>query len=94
MFSGRAGKPLPKRIWLEDVLRPAIESLKIHVDYRILRTTFSTLMQKHGTVKDIQQMMRHASPNLTVGTYMQAMTESVKEAVGSLEEALESPTVN
>lgn len=94
IFPLRAGKPVPKRLWLEDVLRPAIESLKIHVDYRILRTTFSTLMQKHGTVKDIQQMMRHASPNLTVGTYMQAIPESVKEAVGSLEKALESPTVN
>jgi len=42
-------------------------------------------MQKCGTIKDVQRMLRHSSPNLTVGVYMQAIPDSVKQAVNDLE---------
>jgi len=75
-----------KRLWLEDHLRPVADGLKISlVTYQVLRRTFATWMQKCGTIKDVQRMLRHASPNLTVGVYMQAIPESVKQAVNDLE---------
>jgi integrase len=57
------------------------------IPYQVLRGTFATLMQKCGTIKDVQAMLRHTSPNLTLGTYMKALPESVNEAVKNLEQA-------
>jgi len=88
IFASGAGEPTPmnKRIWLEETLRPVADELKIPlVTYQILRRTFATWMQKCGTIKDVQRMLRHSSPNLTVGVYMQAIPESVKQAVNDLE---------
>jgi integrase len=88
-----SGRPLSKRIWLEERLRPVAVSVEVKtpVTFQVFRRTFATLMQKCGTVKDVQRMMRHSSPNLTVGVYMQAIPDSVKEAVKSLEDMLAIP---
>ena len=68
------------------------DSLRIPlVTYQVLRRTFATLMQKCGTIKDVQAMLRHASPNLTLGTYTQAIPESVKEAVRNVEQMVSIP---
>ncbi len=85
-------RPASKRVWLEGKLRPVSDSLGIPlVTYQVLRRTFATLMQKCGTIKDVQAMLRHTSPNLTLGTYTQALPESVKEAVRNLEQMVSIP---
>jgi hypothetical protein len=45
-------------------------------------------MQKHGNVKDIQAHLRHASPDVTAGVYMQNIPESVRAAVEGLDQEL------
>ena len=54
----------------------------------MVRRTFATLIQKHGTIKDAQTQMRHASADLTLRTYMQAIPESVREAVNRMERSI------
>jgi hypothetical protein len=41
--------------------------------------------QGRGTIKDIQAHLRHAQPNVTAEVYMQAIPESVRSAVESLD---------
>ena len=55
------------------------------IDHRALRRCCATRMQKCGNVKDAQAHLRHASPDMTVGTYMQAIPESVRAAVEALD---------
>ena len=59
--------------------------------FQVLRRTFATWMQKYGTIKDVQRMLCHSSPNLTVGVYMQAIPDSVKQAVNDLEDLFAMP---
>jgi hypothetical protein len=40
-------------------------------------------MQKHGTLKDTQSMLRHASIQTTGDDYVQRIDESVRQAVNS-----------
>ena len=87
-----SSRPANKRIWLEEILRPVADSLGIPlVTYQVMRRTFATLVQKCGTIKDAQAMLRHSSPSLTLGTYTQAIPESVKKAVRSLEQMISIP---
>jgi integrase len=58
------------------------------IDHRALRRTCATRMQKHGNVKDIQAHLRHASPDVTAGIYMQNIPESLRAAVEGLDQEL------
>ena len=92
IFQSARGTPVDRWIWLDRTLRPVAEQAGIEgVTLQALRRTFATQMQKCGTVKDAQTQFRHASPNLTVGTYMQAIPDSVKEAVERLDQRLFPP---
>ena len=78
--------------WVARNLKPAAEKAGLGpVNFQVLRRTFATVIQKHGTIKDAQAQLRHASPDLTLRTYMQAIPESVQEAVDSLERELTKP---
>jgi integrase len=58
------------------------------VNFQALRRTCATRLQKHGNVKDIQAHLRHASPDVTAGVYMQEIPESVRAAVEALDREL------
>ena len=45
-------------------------------------------MQGKGSIKDIQAHLRHAQPNVTANVYMQAIPESVRRAVETLDRLL------
>jgi hypothetical protein len=47
-------------------------------------------MQGNGSIKDIQAHLRHAQPNVTADVYMQAIPESVRRAVESLDTLLKT----
>jgi hypothetical protein len=49
----------------------------------VMRRTLGTDLQKHGTLKDAQSALRHASIRTTADVYMQPLEESVVEAVNS-----------
>ena len=48
-----------------------------------MRRTMGTDMQHHGTLKDTQGALRHASIKTTGDVYVQIIDESVARAVGS-----------
>lgn len=48
-----------------------------------MRRTLGTDLQDHGTVKDAQSAMRHASIRTTADVYMQPIEKNVVKAVNS-----------
>ena len=53
-----------------------------------MRRTLGTDMQQHGTMKDTQGMLRHASTTTTGDVYVQTIEESVLAAVNSRRSAV------
>jgi len=103
LFASRKGTPINLNNFLNRVLKPAArnaltkmkrENREIPagflegVNHQAMRRTCATRMQKHGNVKDIQAHLRHASPDVTAGVYMQEIPESVREAVEALDREL------
>jgi integrase len=63
------------------------------LNHQALRRTCATRMQKYGNVKDIQTHLRHAAPDVTAGTYMQQIPESVRAAVEGMDRELTAEPV-
>jgi len=55
------------------------------VTHQVFRRTCATTLQHIGSVKDIQAHLRHATPIMTAGTYIQEIPASVRAAVESLD---------
>ena len=53
-----------------------------------MRRTLGTDLQKHGTMKDAQGALRHASIKTTADVYMQEIPESVRAAINSRTRAI------
>jgi len=60
----------------------------MNLTHQALRRTCATHMQHKGSIKDIQAHLRHAQPNVTAEVYMQAIPESVRQAVEGLDRLL------
>jgi integrase len=78
--------PMRPRNFLQDYMKPLAEDLGISpslITFQILRRTFGTTMQKHGTLKDVQAHLRHASITTTGDIYVQEIPESVRTAVNA-----------
>ena len=58
------------------------------VNFRAFRRTCATWFQKVGGPKDVQAQMRHTTPNMTFGVYVQELPESVRTAVEALDQKL------
>jgi integrase len=100
LFPSRRGTPMSPNNFRARHLKPAAElALKSMrrsgrhipegflegIDHRALRRTCATRMQMCGSLKDIQAHLRHASPDVTAGVYMQPVQESVRAAVEALD---------
>jgi integrase len=58
-----------------------------NIGWRTFRRTFASLLKANGEdVKVVQELMRHANPNTTMGLYAQAFTEDVRKAQGKVVE--------
>ena len=66
-------RPIARRLGIPDRL----------VTFQVMRRTLGTDMQEHGTLKDAQGMLRHASIRTTGDVYMQTIERSVLDAVNS-----------
>ena len=53
------------------------------VTFQVMRRTLGTDMQHHGTLKDTQGVLRHASIKTTGDVYVQTIEQSVLQAVNS-----------
>jgi integrase len=66
---------------------PAAERADItkRIGWHTFRRTVATLLLSSGaTVKTAQELMRHASPDMTVGIYAKALTADKREAQDKL----------
>ena len=105
IFPTRNNTPLNVCNYLNEVIKPAarraLKEAKARgqvpagflegVNHQAFRRTCATYMQKHGTVKDVQAHLRHASATTTVGVYMQEIPASVRSAVEELDRVLSVP---
>jgi integrase len=56
--------PMRPRNFPQDYMKPLADELEIDrklITFQVLRRTFGTTMQMHGTMKDVQAHLRHAS---------------------------------
>ena len=84
----RKGQAVPRwgKNFLKWRIRPIARKLGIpdrFVTFQVMRRTLGTDMQQHGTLKDTQGMLRHASIKTTGDVYVQPIERSVLEAVNS-----------
>lgn len=84
----RKGQAVPR--WGKNFLtwrvRPVARRLGIPdrlTTFQVMRRTLGTDMQKHGTLKDTQGALRHASIKTTGDVYVQTIEQSVLQAVNS-----------
>lgn len=84
----RKGQAVPRwgKNFLTWRIRPIARKLGIPdrlVTFQVMRRTLGTDMQQHGTLKDAQGMLRHASIRTTGDVYVQTIERSVLAAVNS-----------
>lgn len=84
----RKGRKVPRRAknFLKWRIYPVADKLKIPrklVTFQVMRRTLGTDLQKHGTMKDAQGALRHASIKTTADVYVQEIPESVRAAITS-----------
>jgi integrase len=89
----RKGQAVPRwgKNFLTWRIRPIARKLGIPdrlITFQVMRRTLGTDMQSHGTLKDTQSMLRHASIQTTGDVYMQKIDESVVGAVNSRTDAV------
>ena len=84
----RTGQAVPRwgKNFLRWRVRPIAQKLKIPdhlVTFQVMRRTLGTDLQEHGTLKDAQGALRHASIRTTGDVYMQTIESSVLNAMNS-----------
>jgi integrase len=89
----RTGQVVPRQAknFLKWRIHPITEKLGIPrklVTFQVMRRTLGTDMQGHGTMKDAQQILRHASIKTTAEIYMQEIQASVRSAINSRTRAI------
>ena len=89
----RKGQAVPR--WGKNFLvwrvRPFARKLGIPdrlVTFQVMRRTLGTDLQHHGSLKDTQSVLRHASIKTTGDVYVQPIEQSVLQAVNSRASAL------
>ena len=84
----RKGQAVPRwgKNFLRWRIRPIGKKLGIPerlVTFQVMRRTLGTDLQKHGSLKDAQRALRHASIKTTGDVYVQTIEESVLNAMNS-----------
>lgn len=84
----RSGTQVPRRAknFLKWRIHPIADRMNIPrklVTFQVMRRTLGTDLQEHGTMKDTQAALRHASIKTTADVYVQEIPESVRAAINS-----------
>lgn len=89
IFSTRKGVPMDTHNYLRRVFKPLCEKLGVKdITHQCLRRTCSTYLLPHGSVKDVQSHLRHASSRTTLDIYTKDIPQSVQESVERMAEVL------
>jgi integrase len=84
MFPSEVGTPIRGGNFLRRHVKPLALRLGIDpslVTFQVLRRSFATRNQKRGSMKDVQEHLRHARIETTGNVYVQAIPESVRSMV-------------
>ena len=87
VFRSSGGNALDLNNYRKRFFRPALEAVGlVGVTFQMLRRSCATFLVagRHGSIKDVQAHLRHAQPSTTLGVYVQAIPETVRGAVESL----------
>lgn len=89
----RQGESVPRQgnNFLRYRIYPLADQLGIPrrlVTFQVMRRTLGTDLQRHGTMKDAQRILRHADITTTANIYMQEIPESVVEAINARTKAV------
>ncbi|HWO39729.1 MAG TPA: site-specific integrase [Candidatus Acidoferrum sp.] len=89
----RAGSTVPRRAksFLKWRIHPIAKKMKVPrrlVTFQVMRRTLGTDLQQHGTIKDAQGVLRHASIKTTGDVYVQQIPQSVRAAINSRTRAI------
>jgi hypothetical protein len=89
----RAGTTVPRRAksFLKWRIHPIAKKMNIPrrlVTFQVMRRTLGTDLQQHGTIKDAQGVLRHASIKTTGDVYVQQIPQSVRAAINSRTRAI------
>ena len=84
----RKGQAVPRwgKNFLRWRVRPIAKKLEIPeslITFQVMRRTLGTNLQHHGTLKDAQGALRHASIRTTGDVYVQTIEASVLNAMNS-----------
>ncbi len=82
---------MPGEIWCQtrgSVLKVSrLLGIEGNVGWHTFRRTFCSLLKASGDdIKVVQELMRHASPSITLGLYAQAFSEDARRAQGKMVE--------
>lgn len=61
------------------------------IGWHTFRRTYATLLTPETDVKTLQELMRHATPNVSLGIYSQAITEEKRRAQDKVAELFTLP---
>jgi integrase len=82
------GNFLGKENILFRIFDPIEKKLNLKLNFQVLRRTAATLAQSKGSVKDVQSLLRHRSPDITAEVYMQIVPETARKMQSSVYEDL------
>lgn len=85
IFPSRSNTPLQMRnVWR--AIQPVAQEVGIehNISMQLLRRSFATHAQRHGSIKDISTHLRHASIRTTADIYVQTPGEAAREMVENL----------
>ena len=86
-----------KGLWPDAVLKrhilPAAKRAGIakRIGWHTFRRTFATLLTPETDVKTLQELMRHATPTVSLGLYSQGITEEKRKAQDKVTELFKLP---
>lgn len=86
IFPSEKGTPMRPENWLRRRIKPiaAVLGITSPVNFQVLRRTFATNAQGHGSAKDVQTHLRHTDIATTLGIYTQPIDESVRKLVNAV----------
>ncbi len=63
------------------------------LNFQILRRTFATLAvgERKGSLKDVQQQLRHSRPDITLQNYVKEIPDSVYAMVDAMYDGITAP---
>jgi integrase len=91
IFPNQDGGFLDTDNYRKRVLHKLARDLKLpKLTFQVIRRTIATLAQKKGTVKDVQDVLRHSRTATTTDVYMQEIPASVQATVNSIHRELQA----